>query len=167
MRKKKTPAPKLSHSVKRFIKTVGQFIEYWGFMRLQGEIWALVFISRQPLTASEVAKLLEVSKASVSLAMKQLVEYEVLLPENETNQRNLPLIANEDLNQVITGVLKIRETQLLSQAIASFESISSGQKNGLELDEARLARIGELMNQAKDILEAMITMNELSRSPSA
>ncbi len=161
---KKTPLPRLSPPVKRLIRSVGQFIDYWGFMRLQGEMWALVFISRQPLTASDVAKLLGVSKASVSLAMKELVEYEVIYQPGDSKRRNLPLIANEDLTQVIIGVLRLREKQLIQQTIASFDSISSKKNVGLDLDETRLTKMRELMSQADGLLNTLISMGDAARS---
>jgi|GEM_PF-5291639 len=135
-------------------------------MRLQGEIWAVVFISRQPVTASDVAKLLGVSKASVSLAMKELIEYGVLLQPGDSNRRNLPLVANENLSQVIVGVIQSREKLLIAQTAASLAPLSSKQNHGLELDQARVAKMRDLVSKADGLLDTLILMSDVGNSRS-
>lgn len=158
-KKKKSPSSRLPIQAKRFIQNVGHFIEYWGFMRLQGEIWALVFISNKPLTSSEVANLLGVSKASVSLAMRELIAYRVILQNDDSGKRNLPLVVNEDLPQVIAGVLRMRELQLLGQTRANL-SLLDIDDSAFPLDPKRLSKISSLIESAETLLHTVIGMNQ-------
>jgi DNA-binding transcriptional regulator GbsR (MarR family) len=157
--KKKTPQkkpPRLPVPVKQFIETVGQFIEYWGFMRLQGEMWALVFISEKPITAVEMANLLGVSKASISLALRELIDYQVLFFDTQSGKRNQPLVANENLGEVIAGVIRLREMQMLNQARLGLSALQSPQRTGFALNDKRIKTIETLLDGAQGVLHAFV-----------
>jgi DNA-binding transcriptional regulator GbsR (MarR family) len=151
--------PPLPKTISQFADRVGQFVGYWGFMELQGKIWALAFVSQKSLSAVEIAQLLGVSKASVSLAMKELIEYKVMFTDVKSNKRNLPLVPNEDLNQVITGVLKIRESRMIDQARRGLKAMVSSRESDFELNEYRLKKIETLIETAEALLRTVIAMS--------
>ena len=60
-------------------ESVGDFIRYWGFRRIHGEIWTQVFLSKTSLSGAELTQRLEVSKSLVSPALSELEEYGLII----------------------------------------------------------------------------------------
>ncbi|MFN8944090.1 MAG: GbsR/MarR family transcriptional regulator, partial [Pseudobdellovibrionaceae bacterium] len=81
---------------------IGLFIEYWGFKKIHGQIWSHIFLSKTPLDATTLVKRLGVSKALVSLAIKDLVQYDVIQVVGQGEKRTILFQSNPDLISVIT-----------------------------------------------------------------
>ena len=56
----------LTESDTRFIERMGQLAQSDGLSRIGGEIWAVLIVSDDPVSSSELVGLLRVSKTSVS-----------------------------------------------------------------------------------------------------
>ena len=57
---------------------VGNVIEFWGFKRNQGRVWALLYLRGEPLTAGEIERELELSKGGVSMLLRDLERWGVI-----------------------------------------------------------------------------------------
>ncbi|MBX2995157.1 MAG: hypothetical protein KF681_10050 [Bdellovibrionaceae bacterium] len=137
---------------------VGRFIEYWGFKRVHGEIWTLIFLAKNPVDATSLVKCLQVSKALVSLAIKDLLAYQVIEYAGKGEKRTVFLRSTADLQGVIIQVLKKREKVLLDQTKLSLEKI--GRKSiETSLNEERLMELKDLVWAAQDFLEVLINTN--------
>src|SRR5690606_9879511 len=85
---------------------IGEFIEYWGFKKIHGQIWTHIFLSQNPIDATTLVKRLHVSKALVSLAIKDLMKYEVIQVVGQGTRRKVLFQSNPDLTRVICSVLR-------------------------------------------------------------
>lgn len=63
---------KLSPELIRFIESVGMYFEDQGVPRIGGRILGLLMIAHEPLSADEIARILKVSRASVSTNIRML-----------------------------------------------------------------------------------------------
>ena len=63
---------KLSPQLTRFIEDMGLYFENQGTPRIGGRILGLLMIAHEPLSAEDIAKILKVSRASVSTNMRLL-----------------------------------------------------------------------------------------------
>lgn len=139
---------------------IGQFIEYWGFKRIHGEIWAHVYLSQDPIDATTLAKRLNVSKALISLAIKDLVDYKVIHVCGAGPRRKVLLTANEDIISVISSVLRMRERKMLATIQSSFRNLkklSAEDKNKLNMDPERTDNLGEMISMAESTLDMLIS----------
>ena len=64
---------KLSPELTRFIESMGMYFENQGIPRIGGRILGLLMISHEALSAEEIAKILKVSRASISTNIRLLV----------------------------------------------------------------------------------------------
>jgi DNA-binding transcriptional regulator GbsR (MarR family) len=154
---------------------IGSFIEYWGFKKVHGKIWLHLYLSREPLDAQTLMKRLDISKALVSMSLKDLLDYDVIEIKGKSMRGTIVYGPNLDISKVITNVLRKREKTLL-QLIASAHSdleqlvfytssLRPTGLNGLEnLNPARLKSLGKLIKNAQLGLEAMIKLQSLSFS---
>lgn len=124
---------------------VGDFIRYWGFRRIHGEIWTQVYLSVLPLSGVELTERLGVSKALVSPALKELVGFKLILVRNEDGKtkRYFP---NPDVFTVIKEILQNREMKLIETALTHFGKVESCQDPAIEKN--RLAQVGQMINLA-------------------
>ena len=110
---------------------VGDFIRYWGFRRIHGEIWTQIYLSKDPLSGVELTQRLGVSKALVSPALKELEDYKLILVRKEDNKTKR-YFANPDVFDVIKDILQKREMQLIEKALSYFGKIETNDDPGLD-----------------------------------
>lgn len=166
MRSKKTDSVKSVKTPKKLPKelfeleaTVGQFMEYWGFKKIHGRIWTHLFLSQNPLETGELMERLQVSKGLMSLAIRDLLEYEVILSDSVGRHGTVFYKANPDVLKVISNVLKARESKMLAQARQASEGLKklgSEKMESLGLSAERAKNILELTSSAQLILHSFL-----------
>lgn len=143
---------KVPKEVEGLSEQIGSFIEYWGFKSIHGQVWTHIWLAKTPIDATTLVKRLQVSKALVSLAIKDLLKYEVIRKAGQGNRRKILLEANSDVHAVISNVLKNREAKML-------ESIMSHFKNTMDLHPD----IHEELNLDLGKLQSMQVMIQLAQ----
>jgi DNA-binding transcriptional regulator GbsR (MarR family) len=68
----------LSPAESDFVEQLGLVAESAGLTRITGRIWALLIVSEEALAPAEIATLLQVSRASISVGLKTLESLELL-----------------------------------------------------------------------------------------
>ena len=65
-----TQAKPLSELSRQFVSHFGEMGSRWGINRTVGQIYALLFLSSEPLNADQIADTLEFSRSYVSMGLK-------------------------------------------------------------------------------------------------
>lgn len=138
--------------------SVGDFIRYWGFRRIHGQIWTLVYLSKVPLSGSELVDLLSVSKALVSPAIKELEDEGLIIQIKSENSKTKRYKAVEDVEKVIKGVLRRREKPMMDKVYKSFSDLDA---HIAAIDQNRLVKIGKMITQAQMLLTMLTETDEL------
>lgn len=141
---------------------VGEFIQYWGFKEIHGQIWAHVWLAKVPIDATTLVKRLGVSKALVSLAIKDLVQFDVIKILSEGDRRKMRLVPNMDVYTVITNVLKQRESRMLDNILTTQSEVlglSDAEKKKFDLDSSRVEMMIQMTEIAKIALNSLIETN--------
>jgi DNA-binding transcriptional regulator GbsR (MarR family) len=123
---------------------VGEFIEYWGFKKIHGRIWLHLYLGETPLDASDLMKKLSVSKALVSISIKDLLAYEVILEKGLSDTGTRLYVANPDLQSVITKVLRQREKIMMGKIQAAFSQLKKMPKQDFMNHKIELGRMKDL-----------------------
>ena len=151
--------------VNRLAEKVGTFIEYWGFKRIHGMIWTHLYLSPRPVSAQELIARLKVSKALISLTMKDLMHYGLVLQTEESlNKKNKFYVANPDVFSAIRQVLVTREQELLKKTDEEFKLLKSLSESGADpsmLEPERLESMGLMINGAQSTLQAMLALTQI------
>jgi DNA-binding transcriptional regulator GbsR (MarR family) len=138
---------------------IGGFIEHWGFKKIHGEIWTHIWLAKNPLDATTLVKRLNVSKALISLATKDLIGYEVIRVVGQGNRRKILLEANRDIRSVIAKVVRNREAGLLENVMGHCRKTSLMHdkiKSDFDLDEEKIQALQMLISVAQISLAALI-----------
>lgn len=148
--------------VRKLADQIGQFMQYWGFKKIHGQIWTHVWLAKNPIDATTLVKRLDVSKALVSLAIKDLIQYEVVQILNEGDRRKMLLVPNPDIHTVITNVLKSREAKMMSEIVNTQEtvdSLSENSKEAIDIDQSKLDQMKMITAMADMALQTLISNN--------
>ncbi|MGF1509144.1 MAG: GbsR/MarR family transcriptional regulator [Myxococcota bacterium] len=152
----------MTHRVLGVCDAVGAFIETWGFRSIHGRAWTLLALSRRPLSQSEAAETLGVSRSMMNLAVAELASFGLV--HSTGPERNAPYVANVDVWPIITDVLRSREWMLMERARLALEAAhneaefmeSSGQAAPYDLQRIRL--LLAMTEFAQTVLKAVMSM---------
>ncbi len=150
------PPPRdfLARRVREVCNACGSFIEYWGFKAIYGRAWALLAISTRPLTQSEVAETLGVSRSLMSSTMAELSRLGLVRTTHD--HRNAPYEAIMDVWPVIADVLRNREWMLV-------ESVRMALEAAIEEAEFLQSR-GRPFDYDLRSLKLLLSMTEMAQS---
>ena len=160
--------PSIPLALTALAEQVGNFIEYWGFKKIHGVIWTHLYLSPIPLSAQDLISRLKVSKALVSLSMKDLLHYRLILQtEDSLNKKNKFYTANPEVFGVIRGVLETRERQMLGRIMTEFKNLEEAHElasNRNMIDSERMNGLGKMVNGANSALENFILLTQVDVS---
>ena len=149
--------------MKSLSKAIGDFIHYWGFRRIHGQIWAQVYLSTGPLSGADLVRRLKVSKALVSPAIKQLIKYNLIKAVKSQDSREKLYQANPDFLNIIKTVLENREVPMLAKVQLEYFKVHSkleaSKDNQPSIDQQRFQELGNMINQANLVLAVLMQMN--------
>ncbi len=137
-------------------QSVGQFMQYWGFKKIHGRIWSHLYISTKPLDSITIMKRLSVSKGLMSLALRDLLKYNVILPVSTGRHGTVLYKANVDLKSIISNVLLTRETNMLINSRLALEGLINSNEADLtesSIDFDKIRNLHELTQSAEELLK--------------
>jgi HTH-type transcriptional regulator, glycine betaine synthesis regulator len=155
---------------------VGRLIEFWGFKRNMGRVWAVLYLSPQPLSAEDLRELLQLSSGAVSMTLSELSRWGVVRKVWIQGERRDFFAAEGQLWRMISRVFNEREKIEILSAIESFQEVLP-ELERLEKDpdpaiRARAAlqheKIGYLLDLAKlgqRLLDALLSTAKLDAEP--
>lgn len=131
---------------------IGSFIEYWGFKKVHGKIWTLVFLSPTPVDANYLKDTLGISKALTSMSIKDLLHFNVIMEVQKERPGTQKYVINPNITQVILDIIKNRELKMLGDL--------KNQQKKLKSHDAvcpqRAAELSEMIDSAHAILKGMV-----------
>lgn len=158
---KSMPEVKFHPACIELAKSIGDFMQYWGFSRTDGQIWCLVFLAQQPLSGQVLAKALGLSKASVSLAIQELTFYEVIEPVARGEGRTIFYRSNPDIEQVIVNILKNRELDLVEKCSKAIDHVRQAEKTHPQcfpiINHEKLGELESMVQHALAFLNILIS----------
>jgi DNA-binding transcriptional regulator GbsR (MarR family) len=157
--------PSHLQQVQRLSEQVGNFISYWGFKKIHGIIWTHVYLSANPISAKELIQRIRISKALVSLSIKDLIKYNLIIQtEDSRNKKNKFYSANQNVFEAIRMVLETRERVMLSKTRKELNSLKalSNEETSTSLSLERLNSLDEMVSGAEAALENLILLSAMN-----
>ncbi len=163
--KSKRQTEKSIKNLQKLSLSIGDFIRYWGFRRIHGAIWAQLYLSKTPLSCTELTSRLGLSKALISPALDELCQYKLIFEAPAPNEKTKVYQASENINEVILHVLKTREAKILKQVTNDFSVLSESENESDAIDESRLKSLGEMILAANLMLEIISSQKDILNLP--
>ncbi|MBY0316514.1 MAG: hypothetical protein K2Q26_13405 [Bdellovibrionales bacterium] len=152
-------------SLKNLSLSIGDFIRYWGFRRVHGAIWAQLYLSKEPLSCTDLVSRLDFSKALISPALDELLHLKLIEEAPAPNDKTKVYRAVENFDGVIRHVLKTREAKMLQQITQNLNSLQQSAATSDRIDGARLESLSQMIGSANLMLNLLISQKDLLRFP--
>src|SRR5438046_5157359 len=102
---------------------VGALMEFWGFKRVMGRVWTILFLRGEPLSAAELCEQLAISSGAASMALAELEHWAVVRRSRKAGDRREYFEAETDIWKMISRVPRERELVEIERGLAVFERV--------------------------------------------
>ncbi len=146
---------------------IGEFIRYWGFKKIHGQVWCYLYLSECPLDASQLIERLNVSKALMSKTISELLEYKVIIAIDDCRKKRR-YSSNPDILHVITSVLRQREKEIIGEVHKHFravESFSDEQFKEACISKTQVEKLGKMVQFSEFFLNALLRFESVNFIP--
>ena len=137
------------------VDAVGNVIEFWGFKRNQGRVWALLYLRGEPMTAGELERELDLSKGGVSMLLRDLERWGVVrrvrLPQDSAWRYG----AETDLIRMVSHVIEEREAGFIERIRADLAEARRMAEASGNVPPEHLARLEKMATLAEHVERAL------------
>jgi DNA-binding transcriptional regulator GbsR (MarR family) len=158
-------AVKTGKTLRRLSLSVGDFIRYWGFRRIHGAVWTQLYLSRTPLSCTNLTHKLGLSKALISPALIELCNYKLIHEAPAPNEKTKVYEASENINEVIQHVLRVRESKMLKKITSDFSAFQQSDATAEDLSQTRVKSLESMIFSANIMLEMMLAQEDFMNLP--
>jgi DNA-binding transcriptional regulator GbsR (MarR family) len=138
--------------VHSFIAHFGEMGSRWGINRTVGQIYALIFVSPQPLCADEIAETLSYSRSNVSMGLKELQSWRLVRMKHRAGDRREFFDAPSDAWEIFRTLAEERRRREMEPTLSMLRSALLESPTS---EEDRVAQ--ERMRGMHDLIELMST----------
>ena len=146
------------------VDAVGDVIEFWGFKRNQGRVWALLYLRGEGFTANAIGDELHLSKGAVSMLVRDLERWGVIRRQRHGDNGSWRYRAETELVRMVTGVIEHREAAFISRirrAIATARGLAEKEGNVPAEQLIKLQRMSALADHTERALKLFIRTAKL------
>ncbi|MGZ3417584.1 MAG: GbsR/MarR family transcriptional regulator [Polyangiales bacterium] len=155
---------------------VGRLMEFWGFKRNMGRVWAVMYLSPEPLTAADLKELLQISSGAVSMTVAELMRWGVVKKVWVQGERRDFYVAETALWRMISRVLGERERAEIAVAVESLEralevakhlesKADADMRARLDLQVRRVKPLLDFAKLGRTLLDALLSTAKVDAEP--
>jgi DNA-binding transcriptional regulator GbsR (MarR family) len=155
---------------------VGRLMEFWGFKRNMGRLWAVLYLSPEPLSAEDLRQSLSLSSGAVSMTLSELSRWGVVRKVWVQGERKDFYAAEVQLWRMISRVFSEREKAEINGAIEAFQealaqvdrmrqSPDAKSRARAELQKERIGHLLELAKLGARLLDALLSTAKIDAEP--
>ncbi len=146
----------LSPTKKKFILHWGEMGTRWGVNRTVAQIHALLYLSAEPLTAEEIARILSVARSNVSTSLRELQSWGIVRPVHVLGDRRAHFESMTDVWQMFQVILDERKRREVDPTVAVLKECL--EETGSDSSSHRLTR--ERLEEMLEFFKTMTTCYE-------
>jgi DNA-binding transcriptional regulator GbsR (MarR family) len=137
-------------------------MDFWGFKRVHGRVWTILFLAQEPLSSAEIRKRLGVSVGATSMALTELRRWGAVR-EVRTSSRSAHFEPETNIWRLVSRVLQDREKRMLDETIEIFTtSMQELRSEGGGGAARRIEKLIWLTRLARGMLDMLTSRGELA-----
>lgn len=151
----------LSDSVKQFVLLWGNLGERWGVNRSVSQIHALLYASKEPLAAEDIADTLGIARSNVSNSLRELQSWNIIRSVPILGDRRTFYTAETDLWNLVSRIAagrKARELDPAAEALRECVDMSRDDKNLDPVVQLRLRDMLDFVERLSRWYDQMIAL---------
>jgi len=142
---------------------MSELVHNWGFKRIHGKIWSLLYLSERPLDAADLITQLKISKALVSISVRELLDAGAVTEVGRSQRGTHLFRANTDITSIAMEVLRKREKMMLEATAAALNDLAGIQTETMKqfaISPKNLENLQIEIRNASTLLESLIVVPE-------
>jgi len=140
----------------QLIQTWGQLSAYWGINRTMGQIHALLLVSPDPLTADQIIEELAISRGNVSMNLRSLLEWGIVVKTFIPGDRKEYFTSEKDIWKMTLQIARERKRRELDPVIASMQQMQQ-----IDVENADQKEVEELNRISGQILDVAMQVDKV------
>ncbi len=152
--------------------TIGEVIEFWGFKKDMGMVWAYLYLRGEPATAKQIREYLEISTGQTSTVLQGLARWGVVRRITQLGKQPDLFSAETDLWRMISRVWRERELSVIGRAKTALQEALAGVKDvrkdaplherkALRATEKRLTELVRLATDGERAVQTFLDLSQL------
>src|SRR5512134_1837354 len=105
------------------MEAMGRITSFWGFSKIMGQLYGLLYLSAKPLTLDEMSESLSISKGNASINIRALERWSMVKAVWVKGDRKDYYEAETDFWKIVKGVLREREKKEFDLALDSVSKL--------------------------------------------
>jgi DNA-binding transcriptional regulator GbsR (MarR family) len=154
----------LPEVVKRFVLEWGNLGERWGVNRSVSQIHALLYVSKKPLAAEEIADSLGIARSNVSNSLRELQTWNIIRSVPILGDRRTFYTAETDLWNLVSRIAAGRKARELDPAAAALRECVEMTRGDQDVDPVVQLRLREMLDFVERLSRWYDQMIALPRS---
>jgi DNA-binding transcriptional regulator GbsR (MarR family) len=154
----------LPEAVKRFVLEWGNLGDRWGVNRSVSQIHALLYASKKPLAAEEIADVLGIARSNVSNSLRELQSWNIIRSVPILGDRRTFYTAETDLWNLVSRIAAGRKARELDPAAAALRECVELTREDKDVDPVVQLRLREMLDFVERLSRWYDQMIALPRS---
>ena len=154
------------------MEAMGRITSFWGFSKIMGQLYGLLYLSPKPLTLDEMSEGLSVSKGNVSINIRALERWNMVKTVWVKGDRKDYYEAEVDFWKIVKGVLREREKKEFDLALESVSRLLAASEQARKQSKneettfavERLRRLEEFIQSMDKLVAVLMTLDDLKRN---
>ncbi|PSH68786.1 transcriptional regulator [Phyllobacterium brassicacearum] len=129
--------------VQSFVLHFGEMGSRWGINRTVGQIYALLYVSPEPLNAEQIVEALGISRSNVSMSLRELQAWNLVLLKHLPDDRRDFFMTPDDVWQILRTLAEERKKREVDPTLSVLREILM-QQPASEAERHAQARMSEM-----------------------
>jgi DNA-binding transcriptional regulator GbsR (MarR family) len=113
----------LTEAQDRFIAAWGQMGSAWGISRTMAEVYALLYITGEPLNTDDIMDRLRISRGNASMSLRALLDWGIVFRSHKRGDRKEYFQAEQDVWAMFRAIVRERMKREVDPLLASLYEI--------------------------------------------
>ena len=114
---------KLSPLVQNFVLHFGEMGSRWGINRTVGQIYALIYLSDQPLNADQLVDSLGFSRSNIAMGIKELSSMNLVMLRHIPGDRKDYYDTHKDIWDIVRSLIEERKKREIDPTLTMLRSV--------------------------------------------
>lgn len=141
---------KLRDIEQTFVLHFGEMGSRWGINRTVGQIYALLYLSKDPLNADDICDTLGFSRSNVSMGLKELDSWQLIRMKHLPGDRRDYYTTPEDIWEIVRTLIEQRRKREIEPTLTMLRDSLMSEESAQDDDYARMR-----MREMLDLIEML------------
>lgn len=113
----------ITPNIQTFIQHFGHMGSRWGINRTVGQVYALLFLAKDPLNADQIVEALNVSRSNVAMSLKELSSMNLAMLQHIPGDRKDYYVTHQDIWDIVRNLVEERRKREVQPTLSVLRDI--------------------------------------------